>query len=84
MTIESSPNNTPDKASLNDDWIPQVPTGAAFPFPDFEESTQIDMRSPFRPKATQSVKGTKEANESFERMKRFLAIPPRMWISLAL
>ena len=86
MTIESSPTGSPDKASLNHGWRPAIPSSAAFPFPDIvhqpqftslsptnEESTQVTMRTPGRSKARPIVRGTQEANESFERMKRSLA-----------
>ena len=83
VTIESSPTGSPDKATLNQGWIPPIPSGAAFPFPDIipqpeftgldpanAGSTQVTVRAP---KAHPIVRGTKESNESFERMKRILA-----------
>lgn len=86
VTIESSPTGSPHKATLNQGWIPPIPSGAAFPFPDIVPqphftgldsadpgSTQVAIRAP---KARPIVRGTKEANESFERMKRALAGSP--------
>lgn len=86
MTIESNSVGKPDKATLNQDWIPAIPSGAAFPFPDIVPQpqftsldatisgpTQVAIRAP---KSRPIVKGTKEANESFERMQRKLAGPP--------
>lgn len=86
VTIESSPIASPNKVGFHHDWIPQTPSSAAFPFPDIgvqpqstsltsvnEGSTPVIMRTPGRPKARAIVKGTQEANESFERMRRSLA-----------
>lgn len=86
VTIESTSTGSPDKATLNQGWIPPIPTDAAYPFPDIvpqphfvgldtanTESTQVAIRAP---KSRPIVKGTKEANESFERMKRALVGSP--------
>ena len=86
VTIESNPAGSPDKATLNQGWIPPIPSGAAFPFPDIVPpphftgldpanagSTQVAIRAP---KARPIIKGTKEAKESFERMKRALVGSP--------
>ena len=92
VTIESSPDSSPDKASLHHGWIPQVPSGLAVPFPDFNTqpqttsltpgnsgSARIAIRPPGRPKGRGIVKGTAEANESFERMQRKLNSSACMW-----
>lgn len=89
VTIESSPDNSPEKASLHHGWIPELPSGSAVAFPDIAPqpqssnltpasggSTQIAIRPPGRPKSRAIVKGTREANESFERMQRSLTFPP--------
>ena len=83
VTIESKSAGNPDKATLNQDWIPPIPSGAAFPFPDIVPQAQFTGSDPTNSGPTQVairaskarpiVKGTKEANESFERMKRNLA-----------
>lgn len=94
VTIESSPDSSPEKASLHHDWIPQLPSGSALAFPDIAPqpqpqftnltpasggSTQIAVRPPGRSKGRPIVKGTREANESFERMQRSLAFSPCTW-----
>ena len=79
VTIESSPATSPEKASLNHGWNPET----AFPFPDIAPQPhftggflQVALgKSKVRP----IVRGTQEANESFERMKRSLASSPCMW-----
>ena len=89
VTIEDNAADSPDKATLNHGWITPVPSGAAFPFPDIAPqpqftgsdsanggSTEVAIRMPGKPKARPIVRGTKEANESFERMKRVLAASP--------
>ena len=94
VTIESSPSSSPEKASLNRGWIDHDPSAEAFPFPDIVpqpnftsvtlaegESTKIAMPLPGR-KSRPIVKGTQEANESFERMRRLLALSPCTWMPL--
>ncbi|KAF6234815.1 hypothetical protein HO173_007035 [Letharia columbiana] len=89
VTIESSPDSSPKKASLHHGWINEIPSGAAVPFPDIAPqsqftslapanggSTQVAIRTPGRPKGCAIVKGTQEANESFERMQRTLNFSP--------
>ena len=96
VTIESSPSSSPEKASLNRGWIDQDPSAEAFPFPDIvsqpdftsvtpadAESTQIAMPLLVRSKNRPIVKGTKAANESFERMQRALALSSCTWMPLA-
>ena len=96
VTIESSPGSSPEKASLNRGWIDQDPSAKAFPFPDIVpqpnstsvtlangESTKTAMPLPGR-SSRPIVKGTQEANESFERMQRALALSPCTWMPLAL
>ena len=41
-----------------------------------EGPTKVTIRAPDKPKSRPIVKGTQEANESFERMKRSLASFP--------
>ena len=96
VTIESSPSNSPEKASLNRGWIDQDPSAEAFPFPDIipqpnftsvtladGESTQTAMPLLGGPNSRPIVKGTQEANESFERMQRALGLSPCTWMPLA-
>ena len=99
VTIESSPSSSPEKASLNRGWINQDPSAKAFPFPDIVpqpkftnltpadgESTQTQTAIPLpgRSKSRPIVRGTQEANESFGRMQRALALSPCTWMPLAL
>ena len=97
VTIESSPSSSPEKASLNRGWIDQDPSAEAFPFPDIvpqakltsvtpadKEPTQTAMNFPGRSKSRPIVRGTQEANESFERMQRALALSPCTLMPLAL
>lgn len=83
VTIESSPATSPEKASLNHGWNPEIPGGAAFPFPDIAPQPQFAGGSlqlaPGKPRVRPIVRGTQEANESFERMKHSLASSPCMW-----
>ena len=46
--------------------------------------TKVTIRAPDKPRSRPIVKGTQEANESFERMKRSLPSLPCMWLPLGL
>ena len=85
VTIESSPDSSPEKASLHHGWIPELPSHATIPFPEIaplpqftsptsadRTTTEVAIRAPGRSKSRPIVRGTPEANESFQRMMRAL------------
>ena len=91
----SSHDGSPDKASMNQSWSPHIVGDTPFSFPDTvaqsqftnlisanEGSTKVTIRDPGKPKSRPIVRGTQEANESFERMKLSLASFPCMWLPL--
>ena len=97
MAAERSLDGSPDNNSMTRPGNSQIVGGNQLPFPNtiaqpqFTNlmsakggSTKVTIRAPDKPKPRPIVKGTQEANESFERMKRSLASFPCKWFSLGL